>query len=276
MHVKYYYDKNHASIFMKVDEWAFLRLHKNYKISITVRLNKKYAQQYVDSFQIIERIERLVYRFDISNNWRVHNVFIVAQLKFCSSFDNDSYRRSRSIESNSMSIEKDIDQIKSWKLNRLIDKRRSAREIEYLIRWKNWNSQHDVWKSLSKFDNAMNLIKQYEVDLIDKVFSINRQQIDVVDSIRNSVIIISLTSSSISQFSSKQRFAVVISRKFWADFASISSSSISLTFDIDVLIVIRKSFADFIFAFLTFVIDAFVFAIVIIDFRRFENLTKKC
>ena len=77
MHVKYYYDKKHASIFMKIDDWTFFRLHKDYKISITIRLNKKYAQQYVDSFQIIERIEKLIYRLVISNNWRVHNVFII-------------------------------------------------------------------------------------------------------------------------------------------------------------------------------------------------------
>ena len=134
MHAKYYYDKKHASIFMKIDEWTLFRLHKNYKISITIRLNKKYAQQYVDLFQIIKRIERLVYRLVISINWRIHNVFTIVQLKSCSSSDDDSYRRSRLAKFDSMFVEDDIDQVKSWKLNRLVNKRISQREIEYFVR----------------------------------------------------------------------------------------------------------------------------------------------
>ena len=134
MHVKYYYDKEHASIFMKIDDWTFLRLHKNYKISITIRLNKKYAQQYVDSFEVIERVERLVYRLVFSNNWRVHNVFTITQLKFCSSFDNDLFRRFKSVEFDSIFVKNDIDQVKFWKLNRIVDKRISQREIEYFVR----------------------------------------------------------------------------------------------------------------------------------------------
>ena len=134
MHVKYYHDKNHISIFMKTNDWAFFQLHKSYKISITIRLNKKYVQQYIDSFQIIERIEKFVYRLIFSINWRIYFVFIIVQLKFCSSFDDNFYRRFKSTKSNSIFVENDTNQIKFRELNRFVNKRKFYREIEYFVR----------------------------------------------------------------------------------------------------------------------------------------------
>ena len=64
MQFKFHYDNNHKSLFMKINEWTFFRLYKSYKVSIIARI-KKYFQQYVDSFQIIEknRIIRLSFNF---------------------------------------------------------------------------------------------------------------------------------------------------------------------------------------------------------------------
>ena len=243
MHAKYYYDKSHISVFMKIDDWAFFQLYKNYKISITIRLNKKYAQQYIDSFQIIERIERFVYRLVLSVNWRIYSVFIIAQLEFCSSFGDDFYRRFKSAKSDSVFVENDTNQIKFWKLNRFVNKRKSHRKIEYLVRWKDWNSQHDVWRSLFEFGNVMNLINDYEIDLIDKIFQSMIRNFElrkffvVFDG--KFFTIISLTSAFfVSQFSFDQRFVVVISRK------SITTLT-SLTSDIEAFTLTRKSVAIF-------------------------------
>ena len=243
MHVKYYYDKNYISVFMKTDDWALLQLHKNYKISITIRLNKKYVQQYIDSFQIIERIGKFVYRLIFSTNWRIYFVFIIAQLEFCSSSDDDFYRRFKSAKSNSIFVENDINQIKFWKLNRFVNKRKSHREIEYFVRWKNWNSQHDVWKNFFEFDNVMNLINDYEIDLIDKTFQFMTRNFELRKSFvtfdEKFFTIISLTSTFfVNQFSFDQRFVVVISQK------SITTLT-SLTSNIEIFTLIRKFVAIF-------------------------------
>ena len=220
MHAKYYYDKDYISIFMKIDDWTLFELHKNYKISIIVRLDKKYAQQYIDSFQIIERIEKFVYRLIFSINWRIYFVFIIVQLKFCSSFDDDFYRRFKSTKSNSIFVENDIDQIKFWKLNRFVNKRKFHREVEYFVRWKDWNSQHDVWRNLFEFDNVKNLINDYEVDLTKM-----RKSFIIFD--RN------FFTTFVNQSSFEQRFVVIISRK------SIITLT-SLTSNIETFTLIRK------------------------------------
>ena len=65
MNVKFHYDRKHESLFMKIDEQALIRLHKSYNISFFI--NRKYDQQYVRFFIITKKIERLIYRFDISD-----------------------------------------------------------------------------------------------------------------------------------------------------------------------------------------------------------------
>ena len=65
MNVKYHYDKNHQSLFMKFDEYAYIRFHKNYDISIMTILDFKYNQQYVDSFKILKKIDQLTYHLKL-------------------------------------------------------------------------------------------------------------------------------------------------------------------------------------------------------------------
>ena len=106
MYFKLKYDRKHQSLYMRIDDWIFFRIHKKYKISTTTRLKKKLSQQYVDSFQITKKIDRLIYRFVISKFWRVHFVFIIIQLKLISSSSTNFFRRSRFTKSNFVFVEK--------------------------------------------------------------------------------------------------------------------------------------------------------------------------
>lgn len=53
---KKYYNRSHQLLFMKVRDWAMLKLYKSYSISSFVGVTKKLTQQYVGPFQIIEKI----------------------------------------------------------------------------------------------------------------------------------------------------------------------------------------------------------------------------
>jgi hypothetical protein len=50
---KTHYIRRHSSFFLKVDEWAMLRLHHDYSISKSKNMTKKIFAQYVESFKII-------------------------------------------------------------------------------------------------------------------------------------------------------------------------------------------------------------------------------
>ena len=132
---KYYYDRKHQLLFMKTDDYALIRLHHDYNISTIEVLDKKLSQQYVDSFKILEKIDNLTYRLKLSNHWRIHFVLFVIQLKSVFSSMNDFFNRSRSNQSNFVFVEKNTNQIKSWKIERFINKRQiKRRDDKYLVK----------------------------------------------------------------------------------------------------------------------------------------------
>ena len=133
---KHIYDKNHRSIQMQINQWALLKLHKEYDILSTVILNSKLSQQYVESFKILKKIDNLVYRLKISSNWRIHFVFSIAHFESAKASTNDSFHRI-SVQSKSVFVEEDNDLIKFFEIEKILTNRRTVRrDIEYLVKWK--------------------------------------------------------------------------------------------------------------------------------------------
>ena len=89
-------------------------------------------------------------------------MFIIAQLELCLSSFDDFFKRIRSTNFDFVFVKNDIDKVKSWEIEKLVDKRNSARDVEYLMRWKSWDEAHDVWRRVSELDNAINLMNDYE------------------------------------------------------------------------------------------------------------------
>ena len=229
INVKFHYDRKHQSLNMKSNNYAFLRFHKKYNIFSII--SKKIDQQYVDSFLIIEKIDDLIYRLIILDNWRINFIFNVAQLKICSTFNDDFYHKSRSNHSNSMYVESDTLIVKFFEIERFINRRKTVkRESEYLMRWKNYDSKHDVWRNLSKLNNVMNLIWKYENVINKNVTFFDRLTIDSVDIVVNKSIF------------KKQSFVVVISSKsmsqksFAIDVIDSIEKSITILFEFNILV----------------------------------------
>ena len=142
---KFYYDRKHQSTNLVVDDWTQIRFHKNYNISFIVVLNNKLNQQYIVFFRVMKKIDRLTYRLNISRKWIIHSIFSIAQLKSCFSSAEDFFRRARFINSNFVYVEKNIEFVKFFELKRIINKRIIVkRNIEYLVKWKKYESEHDV------------------------------------------------------------------------------------------------------------------------------------
>ena len=290
---KYYYDRKHQILFMKIDDYVLIRLHHDYNISTIEVFDKKLSRQYVDSFKILEKIDNLTYRLKLSNHWRIHFVLFVTQLKFVFLSMKNLFNRSHSNQSNFVFVKENTNQIKSWKIERFINKRQiKRRDDEYLVKWKSWNSQYDEWRNLSKFDDAQNLVQNYESALrfivflskrlhksfiissiktitSSKSFDLRKSFVvdfDFSEEIKKSFTTISLTSTSVSQLSTEQRFAIIISRK--------SDTTTSSTFDIEALVLIRKSITV---ELITFSVTSSIIATDTLVRRshRFQELKKK-
>ena len=139
----------------------YLRLYHDYTISSII--NKKLSQQRVDFFIILNKIDNLVYRLDFSSIMIIYLVVFVAQLKFL--FVNSNfYKRSRFNDENFWSIitKNDDDFASYYEIKNLLNKKMSREKTQYLVKWKKYESIHNVWYNNNDFVDAQNLIDNYE------------------------------------------------------------------------------------------------------------------
>ena len=163
--IKIVYDSRHTLLLLKSDDKIFLRLHKKY--TLFNKFNAKLFNQRVDSFFIKRRIERLIYELNLSSRWQIHFVIFVIQLESTSSKKN-FYQRFKFDFSNEIEIKEmfNIEFEKNFEIKIIIDKRlRIFNKItitQYLIRWKNWNSIYDEWRSIVKLIEFTDFVENYE------------------------------------------------------------------------------------------------------------------
>lgn len=74
-------------------------------------------------FQVTEKVGLIVYQLDIPKEWQIHLVFLIAYLEPCLPLDSNSFAQSHFYNLDSVYIERDIDLVQSFKLERLISKR---------------------------------------------------------------------------------------------------------------------------------------------------------
>jgi hypothetical protein len=159
--VKILHDRKHQSLFFKSRKKIYLRLHKDYNLFEII--NKKLFQQRCDSFTIKRRVKRLAYELDLLKRWKIHSIIFVTQLKSAST---NSYKRVRSNHFDFIFVEKNISIEKFYEIEQILIKRvRQYEKIkinQYLIRWKDYESEFDEWKSISNLKNCMSLVKDFE------------------------------------------------------------------------------------------------------------------
>ena len=157
------YDLHHKTIndVFKSDFLIYFRFHQNY--TILNLINKKLSNQKVDFFKILKSIDKSkqAYRLKLSSIMKIHSVIFIAQLKSTISKSN-SYNRH--VENNSSSVEKKNSHSKTplYEIKRLLDKRISKNQFQYLIKWRKYDNEHNVWYFLRELNNANELIVEYE------------------------------------------------------------------------------------------------------------------
>ena len=134
---------------MKLGDWTMLKLHKGYSIPSSTGVTKKLTQQYVSPFQILEKVGRLGYKLDVPPDWRVHPVFLVAQLEPAPSPTEDPFHGPRPHMPPAVFVDGDTDVSRSFEVDRLLNKRTvrkgKGRAVEYIVRWTGYGAEWDRW-----------------------------------------------------------------------------------------------------------------------------------
>ncbi len=166
---KNHYDCNYQPLFLKIREYALLCLHKGYSIASTLGVTKKLTQQYVRSFRVLEKVGRPAYRLDVFPNWCIYPVFSMPQLEPAPSVSQDTFHRLHPDHPPSVFVEGDTDFSQSFKVEQLLNCRiiKLGRKTvtQYLVCWVEYGPEFDLWYSLNEFDNAADLMPEYEAIL---------------------------------------------------------------------------------------------------------------
>lgn len=163
---KAHYDRKHQPLFLKIGDWAMLRLHKGYSIPSSLGVIKKLTQQFVGPFRVLERVDCLAYKLDVPQDWRIYPVFSIAQLEPAPSPAEDSFGRLRPKHPPPVFVEGDTDAVKSFEIDRLLNKRTVKKgrghAVEYLVRWTGYGPKWNRWYNIKDLDNATKLVCNYE------------------------------------------------------------------------------------------------------------------
>ena len=153
------YDVKHTIIDLKKNSMLYFRFHRDYIVS-ELR-NRKLTNQRMKSFKILEKIENLTYRLNLSLIMRIHSVIFVAQLKSFSLNDN-FYQRSRDDESLLVKIEDDFEA--KYEIEKILNKiyNRQKKKVKYLVKWMKYHDKWNIWHSKNQLSNVIETIQNYE------------------------------------------------------------------------------------------------------------------
>jgi hypothetical protein len=170
--MKIRYDFTRTSLNLNFDDSIYVKLHKEYIQSSLI--NRKFSKQRLKSVKILKKIEKLVYRLEIFNSWKIHSIISAIHLK-SASVEEDSYNKeakeSESIKDVQEKI-KDIYEIERILVKRLIKVKRSrTSRIQYRVKWLNWENQHNQWIDVAEMNNAKDLVNDFETKLFERIFT---------------------------------------------------------------------------------------------------------
>ena len=160
------YDSRHQPLTFdpKAGDEAYLRLHQGY--SIPGLANRKLSQQRVGPFKVLAKVGQLAYRLELPPVMRINPVISVAQLEPTAATVTrvpDPYGRRVNVEPPPVIDEDDTKQGGVSEVDRIMDKRTSDRgKVEYLIHWKGWGHEHNVWYDVKDLQNSKELIDDFE------------------------------------------------------------------------------------------------------------------
>jgi hypothetical protein len=88
--MKIRYDLTRKLLKMNVKNVVYLKLHKKYTQSDL--FNRKFSKQQFELIKIIEKINKLAYKLEISQSWKIHSVISITYFE-STSHDSDLYEK---------------------------------------------------------------------------------------------------------------------------------------------------------------------------------------
>ena len=161
---KHRYDSNHKAMNLQEGSLVYLRLHHGYSIP---GVNHKLSNQRIGPFKVLKKVGNLAYRLELPELMRIHPVISIAQLEPATDPAEDPYGRAlRRPPPPPVELEQDDNpeltakQFKPYEIEKLLDRRGEGENIKYLVKWKDYGRQHNVWYPVHALGRARELMEE--------------------------------------------------------------------------------------------------------------------
>jgi hypothetical protein len=154
------YDASHRDIEFNVGDKVYLRLHKGYHLPGNP--SRKLSQQRTGPFEIIRRVGRLAYELKFPDNMGIHPVISVAQLSPTPPGDDPFDRQPvppGPVEDSQAST--DSAEGEDYEVEVILQHKLVRGKYKYLIKWKGWGNEHNVWKTEYELRHTPRLLEEY-------------------------------------------------------------------------------------------------------------------
>ena len=159
--MSHYYDLNHKPISFKPGDKVYISMahgsDPGYRLPGG---NAKLSERRVGPFTVIEPVGDLAYRLELPAKWRIHPVISVAHLE---QHHDDSYGRDIPVPPDVIADESG-ETHEEYEVEGIVAKRYNKRRkrFEWLVKWRNWGTEHNSWLPRESLENARELVDEFE------------------------------------------------------------------------------------------------------------------
>jgi len=118
------------------------------------RLTKKLMERYVGPYSIEEVISSNAVKLQLPSSMRIHLIVNVSQIvQYKKQVKGQKKEEGKPIE---------VEGVKEWEVEKILNKKK-IREVEkYLVRWKGFMAEGDIWERKENLKNAEKALKKFE------------------------------------------------------------------------------------------------------------------
>ena len=122
---------------------------------------RKLVDRYVGPYTIEEVVFTNAVKLQLPTSMRIHPVVNVSQIvQYKEQVEGQKKEEGKPIE---------IEGVKEWKIEKILNKRKIRRVDKYLVQWKRFTAEHDTWKREKDLGNTREVLEEFKGRMNTKV-----------------------------------------------------------------------------------------------------------